>query len=180
MRCASSLRTQQILAFETGVTRTADPLGGAYYVEFLTDRIEESILAYMKRVEEQGGGLAAIESGWMRREIEEEAYRKQRGIEEGSHVVVGVNRFAEGGEARYDAMPSVTADTEGEQLARLAKIRSERDAARVTRALAEVKRAAVEGRNTVPSILEAVRAYASVGEITSELASVWGRHEQRV
>ncbi|MBK7949707.1 MAG: methylmalonyl-CoA mutase [Deltaproteobacteria bacterium] len=176
----TSLRTQQILAFETGVTRTADPLGGAFYVEYLTDRIEESILAYMKRVEEQGGGLAAIESGWVRREIEEEAYRKQRRIEEGQQAVVGVNRFAESGEARYAAMPAVGADTEAEQLERLARVRAERDAARVVGTLAEVRRAASEGRNTVPSILDAIRAYASVGEITNELASVWGRHQQRI
>ena len=176
----TSLRTQQILAFETGVTRTADPLGGAWYVEHLTDRIEESILAYMKRVEEQGGGLAAIESGWVRREIEEEAYRKQRRIEDGQQAVVGVNRFAESGEARYVAMPALDANTETEQRERLARVRAERDASRVARTLAEVRRAAVEGHNTVPPILDAIRAYASVGEITHELASIWGRHQQQL
>jgi len=175
-----SLRTQQILAFETGVTRTADPLGGSFYVEFLTDRIESAILDYMKRVEEQGGGLAAIESGWVRREIEEEAYRKQRRIEDGQQVVVGVNRFAEAGETKFAAMPTLGEDTEALQLERLVKVRAERDGARVARTLAAVRRAATEGSNTVAPILDAIRAHATVGEITGELAAVWGRHRERV
>lgn len=173
-----SLRTQQVLAHETGVTRTADPLGGSYYVESLTDQMERAILDYMERLEAEGGALAAIQSGWMRRELDEEAYRKQRRIEDGDHVVVGVNRFVEGGEAKFDSIPPVSSSDEADQLSRLAQVRAERDGAMVAKRLAAVRAAAVEGRNTVAPILDAIRCYSTVGEITSELAEVWGRQSQ--
>jgi methylmalonyl-CoA mutase N-terminal domain/subunit len=170
-----ALRTQQILAYETGVRRTADPLGGSYFVESLTDQIEGAILAYMERIQSEGGALAAIQSGWIRRELDEQAYRKQRRIDDGSHVVVVVNRFVEGGEAHFDTIPGVSEKDEQDQIDRLARVRAERDTAAVQQRLATVRAAAVEGRNTVPVIMDAIRAYATVGEITSELAEVWGR-----
>ena len=179
-----SLRTQQILAYETGVTRTADPLGGSYFVEALTDDIERAVWRYLEQVERQGGALAALESGWLHRQIEDEAYRCHRSVEEGKRVVVGVNRFEvadeESGPAamRSSARPA-RVDTERAQVERLAAVKAGRDPAAVAHALAGVRDAAVAGTNTVPALIEAVRTYATVGEICQELTTVWGRHDDR-
>jgi methylmalonyl-CoA mutase N-terminal domain/subunit len=172
------LRTQQILGLETGVARSADPLGGSYLVESLTDRLETEIRAYLTRIDEMGGAVAALESGFFASELEREAYEFHRGVEEGTRPVVGLNRFVGAG----GAQPSISAAghssldaVESEQVEKLAKVRASRNQGAVTEALSAVATAGREGRNTIPPILDAVRSYATIGEICSALASVWGR-----
>jgi methylmalonyl-CoA mutase N-terminal domain/subunit len=174
-----ALRTQQILAYESGAARTADPLGGSYFVESLTDRIEAAVHEYMARIEEQGGALAAIESGWIRAELDEAAYAHQCEIETGARAVVGVNRFAEDGRRQLAPVPAVPEEEETNQIERVRAVRQTRDSSRVDKALVELQRVAEAGENTVEAVLESVRAYATVGEICDVLAKVWGRHVQR-
>lgn len=170
-----ALRTQQILAHETGVTRTADPLGGSYAVEALTDELERAVTAELERIQEQGGALAALESGWLRAQLDSEAYRQQMDIENGDRTVVAVNRFASSDAAPFADAAAAPGDVEAEQRARLAQVRRDRDNAAVADALSDVTAAARAGTNTVPRILTAVRSYATVGEISDALAAVWGR-----
>jgi methylmalonyl-CoA mutase N-terminal domain/subunit len=172
-----ALRTQQILAYETGVTRAADPLGGSYLVESLTDQLVERVTGYLARIEEQGGALAALESGWIAGELEAEAYRQQLAIDSGERTVVGVNRFVDDG-PRRDVQPA-RADPalERAQVERVRRVRRERDGRRCLDALRSVEQSARKGVNTIPAVLAAVRAYATVGEICDALAEVWGRHE---
>jgi methylmalonyl-CoA mutase N-terminal domain/subunit len=171
-----SLRTQQILAYETGVARTADPLAGSYLVEDLTDRLEAAIKAELSRISELGGALAALNSGWIAAEIEEEAYRQQRAIEAGERVVVGVNRFQAEEQAELRHVHRTDPALEQEAVQRLADLRATRDGGAVEFALADLSQAAASDRNTVEPILQAVRAEATVGEICSALKSVWGSH----
>jgi methylmalonyl-CoA mutase N-terminal domain/subunit len=171
-----SLRTQQILAYETGVARTADPLAGSYLVEDLTDRLEAAIGAELSRISELGGALAALNSGWIAAQLEEEAYRQQRAIEAGERVVVGVNRFQAGEQAELRHVHRTDPALEHEAVQRLADLRATRDGGAVERALGDLRQAAANDRNTVEPILQAVRAEATVGEICSALKSVWGVH----
>lgn len=169
------LRTQQILAYETGICATSDPLGGSYAIERLTDDLEGATLAEMRRIDEQGGALAALESGWLRREINDFAYRTQVRVERGDLPVVGVNTFVQDGAADEFDDGAGDIDFEDEQLERLAAVKARRVASALTDALNDVTAAAANRRNTVPSIIAAVHAEATVGEICSALASVWGR-----
>jgi methylmalonyl-CoA mutase N-terminal domain/subunit len=169
------LRTQQILAHETGITGTADPLGGSYAVEYLTDEIEQRTLAEMQRITEHGGAIGALESGWLRAQIDEQAYQGQLRIERGEQTVVGVNKFADDQAADGLGFCEAGLDFEAEQRERLARLRAGRDAGRVTDCLDEVAAAARRAQNTVPAIIAAVHAEATVGEICSALAMVWGR-----
>jgi methylmalonyl-CoA mutase N-terminal domain/subunit len=169
-----SLCTQQILAYETGAARTIDPLGGSYFVEHLTDVLETKAWEYIKEIEAHGGALRALESGWLHGEIEEQAYAQQRRIEDGEQVVVGVNRFATEQGSRAVSVPTADQSAEQAQLMRLAEVKGSRDPSRVSAALAGVRDAAVNDRNTIPALIEAVRSYATIGEICAELAEVWG------
>jgi methylmalonyl-CoA mutase N-terminal domain/subunit len=171
-----SLRTQQILAYETGVARTADPLAGSYLVEDLTDRLEAAIGAELSRISELGGALAALNSGWIAAQLEDEAYRQQRAIEAGERVVVGVNRFQAEEQAELRHVQRTDPALEHEAVGRLADLRATRDGGGVERALDDLRQAAASDRNTVEPILRAVRAEATVGEICSALKSVWGVH----
>jgi methylmalonyl-CoA mutase N-terminal domain/subunit len=174
-----ALRTQQIVAHESGVADLVDPLGGAWVVEAWTDRIEAEAGAYIAKIEAMGGALAAIERGFQQREIHEAAYRTQKAIEKGDQVVVGVNRFLlehETAPPTFHVDPAV----EQEQKARLAAVRARRNAAAVTAALAALAAAARDGAALMPPILAAVEAYASVGEIAGALASVFGEHRDTV
>jgi methylmalonyl-CoA mutase N-terminal domain/subunit len=171
-----SLRTQQILAYETGVARTADPLGGSYLVESLTDRFEEATWAYLARIEAEGGALKALESGWLHAEVEAEAYRQQRSVDDGDRVVVGVNRFADAEAPKVVGGSTTDPAAEQEQLDRLAGVKRRRDGERVAATLARLRSAAAAGENTIPTLLDAVRAYATIGEICDVLTSVWGRY----
>ncbi len=171
-----SLRTQQILAYETGAARTADPLGGSYFVESMTERFEAETWDYLSRIEAQGGALQALESGWLHSELDEQAYRYQRSVEDGDRVVVGVNRFGVDAPSHIAAPATATNQTEREQIERLAKVRQDRDSDRVLLALEDLDKATNAGENTIPSLLEAVRAYATIGEICDVLAKTWGRY----
>jgi len=177
-----ALRTQQILAHETGVTRVADPLAGSYYVEWLTGELERRVLEELRHIESMGGAIAAVENGYYQKQIQEAAYRAQMQVETGEQVVVGVNRFqrtsvgglGEKGEELFQVDP---ARIRAEQQARLAKLRRERDSGRVASSLTVLRRAARDpGENLVPGILEAVRHYATLGEICDLLREEWGTY----
>jgi methylmalonyl-CoA mutase N-terminal domain/subunit len=173
-----ALRTQQIIAAESGVANTVDPVGGSYAIESMTSQIEREAQALLDRIETQGGTLAAIESGFIQREIQESAYKAQQAIDAGQSIVVGVNRFAESPPAvphLFQVDPAI----EGRQKARLAALRARRDAAAWERALAGVSRAAAEGSNLVPPIVAAVEAYATTGEIADALRRVFGEFQER-
>jgi methylmalonyl-CoA mutase N-terminal domain/subunit len=172
-----ALRTQQLVAYESGVTRTADPLGGSYYVEWLTDELERRIWDLLERIDRDGGVVRGVEDGTLEAAIAEAAYRQEREIESGERVVVGVNRFRDEqpGEQQVELL-SVPDDVRTRQLRNLADVRSSRDASAVESALQAVRSTAAGDENTMPAILGAVRAYATVGEISSALADVFGYH----
>jgi methylmalonyl-CoA mutase N-terminal domain/subunit len=171
-----SLRTQQVLAYETGITRTADPLGGSYFVEALTDELERAVLDYMQVIEDHGGPLAAIESGWLRSELDDAAYRLAWAVETGSRPQVGVNRFTTTDDAVAVRENRSTTATEADQIRRVQQLRTSRDSAGVERALARLRDDATAGVNTLPAVIDAIRGYATVGEVCGALADVWGRH----
>jgi methylmalonyl-CoA mutase N-terminal domain/subunit len=170
-----ALRTQQIIAHETGVTDTADPFGGSYYVERLTNEIEQKAQEYIDRVEDMGGAVAAIEGGYMQSEIQEAAVRQQQEIESGERVVVGVNKFRSGEEPEPTIFRVNTELARG-QIERLRRVRSERDSAKAAASLAHLREVARGDENLMPAILDAVRAYATLGEICGELRAVWGEY----
>ena len=171
-----SLRTQQILAYETGVARTTDPLAGAYFIESLTTELEDAIGAKLREVEEHDGAVGALASGWLAREIDEEAFRQHQEVESGDRPVVGLTHFTTDEVVEVGHRLSPAPGLEEDQCAKLAKLRAERHP-KVVETLAELRRAAAEGRNTVPFILTAVKEYASVGEIVATLKTVWGVHK---
>jgi len=168
-----ALRTQQVLAYETDVTATVDPLAGSYAVEAMTDALEEAARGLMDRVEELGGAVAAIEAGFQKREIEQAAYRIAQQIDSGERVVVGVNRFTVAEEEPYEPL-RVDPTIEAEQARRLARLRAERDGEEVRRCLAAVRAAAAGSDNVLPPMKAALRARATVGEVCNALRDVWG------
>ncbi|MCE5245506.1 MAG: methylmalonyl-CoA mutase family protein [Candidatus Polarisedimenticolia bacterium] len=170
-----ALRTQQLLAYETGVGDTVDPLAGSYYVEALTDEIEAAATALIKRIDEEGGAVAAIEKGFQQREIADAAYRYQKAVESGEQVVVGVNKFTEKETSKFPIM-KISEELRRKQCERTAKVRAERDQARWQKAMARVEACARGTENLMPAILEAVEAYATVGEIAGKMAEVFGRY----
>ncbi|MBI2724558.1 MAG: methylmalonyl-CoA mutase [Chloroflexi bacterium] len=170
-----ALRTQQIIAHETGVTDTVDPFGGSYYVESLTDEIERTAREYIDRVEDMGGAVAAIESGYMQSEIQEAAVQQQRDIESGARVVVGVNRFRSGEEPEPTIF-RVNTELARSQRERLTALRARRDTAWARATLDALGVAARGTENLMPAILDAVRAYATLGEICGELRGAWGEY----
>jgi methylmalonyl-CoA mutase, N-terminal domain len=171
-----ALRTQQILRYEAGGTDTADPFGGAYFVEALTDELEVRALELVDRVEELGGAVAAIEQGFVQREIEESAYRYSAEVESGKRIVVGVNRFEEGGSEQIE-LHRLDPEVERRQLARTERVRAERDAAAAEAALAEVRRVAGTSENLLPPMREALRVRCTVGEICDVLREEWGTYD---
>jgi methylmalonyl-CoA mutase N-terminal domain/subunit len=173
-----ALRTQQIVAYESGVADTIDPLAGSYFVEHLTGEIERQAQAYMEKIDQMGGALAAVENGYMQREIQESAYRYQKAVEEGKEVVVGVNRFAIE-EKHPPKLLRVDPVVGQQQAARLATLRARRDNARVRAALAELRAAAQGSENLLPSILAAVEVYATMGEICSVLREEFGEYQPK-
>jgi methylmalonyl-CoA mutase N-terminal domain/subunit len=170
-----ALRTQQIIAYESGVADTVDPLAGSYYVEKLTDEIEARSRDYLDRIDAMGGALAAIEAGYIQREIQESAYRYQKAVEAQAQIVVGVNRF-QAGEARKPRLMRVDESAWTAQVERLHRLRAERDDAAVKRALTALQEAAQAGANLMPPILNAVEAYATTGEICNILRRVFGEY----
>jgi methylmalonyl-CoA mutase N-terminal domain/subunit len=172
------LRTQQIIASETGVTNTIDPLGGAYFVESLTDRMEERAYEYFAKIDELGGMVEAVKTGFPQREIADAAYELQTEIDSGRRVVVGVNRYTEGDEATTDLL-RIDPALEREQIGRVQAIRADRDTTRVERVLSEIKQAGAGDRNVMPLLIEAARAHVSEGEIVEALQEVWGDYREQ-
>ncbi|MEB3765464.1 MAG: methylmalonyl-CoA mutase family protein [Desulfurococcales archaeon] len=172
-----ALRTQQIIAYETGVVDTIDPCGGSYFVEWLTDEIEERAWKYIDRIERMGGMLEAVKKGFPQREIAEASYRFQQEVDAGKRVIVGVNMFVEEEEEDIRKVPLLEfnqEEIEERQKQRVKRIRSERDKARWSTALSNLKRAASRGENIMPYVLEAVKAKATIGEIMGALKEVYG------
>jgi len=168
-----ALRTQQIVAYESGLADVIDPLGGSYYVEKLTDQIEEQAEEYLKRIEERGGMVAAIESGWVVREIGEEAFRFQREVEQGDRVVVGLNRFTTEESQPIELHrpdPTVASGVKAE----VDELRKQRDNKAFLRALDDLKAVASEGGNLMHPTLEAIRSLATVGEVSGALREIFG------
>ena len=174
-----ALRTQQIIAEESGVADTIDPVGGSYYVEWLTDRLEEEAQKYIQKIDELGGMRHAIELGFVQREIEQSAYRKQQEIEEKKRLVVGVNIFA-GDTPQQPRILKIAPEVIEKQLARLREVRRTRDAARVKEALEKLREVSHTDANLMPSILEAVKAYATVGEICDVFRAEFGEYKEPV
>ena len=170
-----ALRSQQIIAHETGVSELTDPLGGSYFLESLTAQLETEALAYFDAIDAMGGMVAAIERGYPQREIAESAYRAQQAIESKEQIIVGVNDFVESGE---DGIGTLYIDeTAGErQLARLEDLRARRNGAEVRRTLTALQDGASSGANTMPLLLDAARAYATIGEMCDSLREVWGEY----
>jgi methylmalonyl-CoA mutase N-terminal domain/subunit len=172
-----ALRTQQILAEESGIANTVDPLGGAYAVEALTDRMERDCLEYFRKIEEQGGVITGIRNGYFQHEIADAAYRYQQEIDGGVRGIVGVNKYAV--KAPLE-IPILQMDAEGEarHLQRLNHIRQTRDNAAVQWRLGALRDAALGNANLMPPILDCVRAYATVGEICDVLREVFGIYQE--
>ena len=173
----TALRTQQLLAYESGVADCIDPLGGSYYVEYLTDTLEAEAKKYIEKIDDLGGALAAIEHGFQQREIQESSYRTQKDTENGKKVVVGVNKFV-------SPYPEITGllridPVEAEkQKKRLASLRAKRDSEKVAQALNRLKEVASSKENTVPAFIDCVEAYATLGEICDVLRGVFGEQEE--
>jgi len=172
-----ALRTQQILAHETGVTNTADPVGGSDAIEALTDSLEREVGEYIARIDGMGGTLRAIESGYIQNEIQNAAYEDQRAVESGERIVVGMNRFQLQSE---QTVPTFRIDPalERAQVEKLRQVRASRSAAEVAAKLAVLEQAARDGSNLMPSIVEAADAYATVGEISDRLRGVFGEYRE--
>ncbi len=173
-----ALRTQQIIAEETGVTNTIDPLGGSYFVESLTDRMEELCYEYFHKIDELGGMVEAVKRGYPQREIADAAFALQQEIDSGRRVVVGVNRFTEGDEQETQLL-RIDPALEQKQIDRVRAVRSDRDAPAVEAALAAIKDAATGQRNLMPLLIDAARLHVSEGEIVQELQTVWGDYREQ-
>ncbi|MEM3568238.1 MAG: methylmalonyl-CoA mutase family protein [Candidatus Jordarchaeales archaeon] len=174
-----ALRTQQIIAYETGVADTIDPLGGSYYVEALTDTIEEKAERYIEEIEGMGGMVSAIEKGYVQREISSKAYSFQKAVERGEAIIVGINMFREEDKVRVP-VHRVDPTVEEKAVKNLEKLRRERDNEKVKDALEELRVKAEEGReNLMPVIIKAVKAYATIGELCGVLREVYGEYAHR-
>jgi methylmalonyl-CoA mutase N-terminal domain/subunit len=173
-----ALRTQQILMHEAGTTSTADPLGGAWYVEALTDELEATATELIARIDELGGAVAAIEAGWVQQQIEESAFRWQREVETGERVIVGVNRYTVAEPERIE-LHHLDPAIERAQRDRTAALRSSRDAVRVEATVAEVRRVAESSANLLPALRDALAVRATVGELCGALREVWGTYDAR-
>ncbi len=171
-----ALRTQQIIAYESGVVDTVDPLGGAYYIEWLTDHIYEEALKYIEKIQKMGGMMRAIERGYIQKEIAESAYKYQKEIEEGKRIIVGVNKFQTDEPIEVEIL-KVDPSIREKQIERLKKLRSERDNKKVEEVLDKLRNAAEnEDENLMPYIIEAHRHLATLGEVTDVLREVWGEY----
>ena len=173
-----ALRTQQIIAEETGVVNTVDPLGGSYYLEALTEKMEQEALEYFRKIDAMGGMVSAIEKGFPQREIQDSAYHYQKAVERGEQIIVGVNKYAMTGEVSEVPILVIDESVRDHQLGRLENTRTSRDAGAVAIALDKLKLAAQRNENTMPATIDAVRAYATLGEICSALRDVYGIYEE--
>ncbi|HXI26145.1 MAG TPA: methylmalonyl-CoA mutase family protein [Pyrinomonadaceae bacterium] len=173
-----ALRTQQIIAEETGVANTADPLGGSYFVEALTTEMEQGALDYFDRIDAMGGMVEAVEKGFPQREIQESAYQYQKALERGEQTIVGVNKYAMSDGQQEVPILVIDENVRNHQVERLERTRTQRDDSAVERTLDAVRKAAQRGDNTMPATIDAVREYATLGEICSALRDVYGIYEE--
>ncbi|HEY53425.1 MAG TPA: methylmalonyl-CoA mutase, partial [Caldilineae bacterium] len=172
-----ALRTQQVLAYESGVADTVDPLAGSYFLEYLTAEIEQRAEAYIDRIEAMGGAVKAVEEGYIQREIQNAAYRTQQAIEAGDEIVVGVNRFQVEEEPLADLL-RIDAAAQEAQVARVRALRTRRDNRRVAELLSQIELAARDPKAPLmPLFVEAVQAYATLGEISGVLRQVFGEYQ---
>ena len=174
-----ALRTQQLIGYETGVAETVDPLAGSYYIEELTTRIEDQAKDYIRRIDEMGGAVAAVEKGFIQKEILDSAYRYQKAVEAGERVVVGINKF-QTVEEKPKNLLRVDPIVREKQVEKLARLRAGRDQAAVDKSLGVLTEAAKTDQNVMPPIIEAVKAYATLGEICDALREVFGEYEATV
>ncbi|OQX58728.1 MAG: methylmalonyl-CoA mutase [Thermotoga sp. 4484_232] len=174
-----ALRIQQIIAYESGVTDTVDPLAGSYVIESLTNEIEKRAMEYIKKIDEMGGMVKAIESGYVQREIHESSYRYQQSIESKETIIVGVNEFVDE-ELKMENILKVDPEVEEKQKARLKKLKERRDNGKVKKALQNIKKAATSDENLMPYFIEAVKVYATVGEISDALREVFGEYTESI
>jgi methylmalonyl-CoA mutase, N-terminal domain len=172
-----ALRTQQIIAHETGVANTIDPLGGSYFVEALTDKMEQAAHAYFDRIDALGGMVEAIKQNFPQREIADAAFRLQEEIEQGQRIVVGVNRYQQADERQLEIL-RIPAELERKQIGRVQAVRARRDAGAAERALAELREAAASERNLMEPLLDAARAHCTEGEIVEALQTVFGTYTE--
>ncbi len=173
-----ALRTQQIIAYETGVTNTIDPLGGSYFVEALTDKMEKEAEAYFEKIEALGGVIPAIEAGFFQREIAEAAYRYQLELDAKTKIIVGVNDFSEEDSEPDIPILVISPEVEIKQRKRLGELRQSRNNGEVEKTLAALNRAAADGTNLMPKLIDCTRAYVTLGEMCSSLTEVFGVHEE--
>jgi methylmalonyl-CoA mutase, N-terminal domain len=171
-----ALRTQQIIAYETGVADTVDPLAGSYALEQLTDALEEQAEAYLAAIDDMGGMPAAIEGGYVQREIQESAYRAQLALEAGEAITVGVNAFAEGADELAIELQRIDPALETSRRERLAELRATRDSTRVALQRERLAAAAQGDRNLIPLLVECVESEVTLGEICATLREVWGEY----
>ena len=172
-----ALRTQQIIAAESGATDTVDPLGGSYYLEWLTNQIETRAMQYINEIDKMGGALKAIEKGYMQREIANSSYKYQQAVDAGEQVIVGVNKFTAQNERRTDVL-EIGADIENKQVERLKNLKKTRDNGAVLKVLDKVRGVAAGSANIMPVLIEAVQAYSTVGEISNALRDVFGEFRE--
>ena len=175
-----ALRTQQVLAYETGVPNVVDPLGGSYYVEALTDQLEAEAEALFEQIHEVGGVVQGLEHGWFQRKINESAARQQWEIEQHRRVIVGVNEFVTDEPELTIPVLRVGADAEREQRERLARLRAQRDGRLCVERLQALREAAASDRNVVPHILDCARAYCTLYEIRAAMEDVFGAYREPV
>ncbi|MFN3385785.1 MAG: methylmalonyl-CoA mutase [Candidatus Thermochlorobacter sp.] len=173
-----ALRTQQIIAYETGVTNTVDPLGGSYYLEALTLKMEQEVEKYFERIDQLGGVIEAIEQGFMQKEIADAAYRYQQEIDRKERIIVGVNAFQEPDEQIEIPILTITPEVEAKQIARLREVKASRNQDAVNQSLAHIRQAAQDGSNLMPHLVEAMHRYVTLGEICDVLREVFGVYEE--
>ncbi|OLD24393.1 MAG: methylmalonyl-CoA mutase [Acidobacteria bacterium 13_1_40CM_3_55_6] len=173
-----ALRTQQIIAEETGVANAVDPLGGSYFIEALTQKMEDGARAYFDRIDAMGGMVEAVEKGFPQREIQESAYQYQKALERGDQTIVGVNKYAMQDEPQEVPTLVIDESVRSHQIERLEQTKARRDNGSVVKALDNLRKAAERAENTMPATIEAVRAYATLGEICSALRDVYGVYEE--
>ena len=172
-----ALRTQQIIAYESGVTHTVDPLGGSYVLEALTNRVEAEAEAYIRKIDDLGGMVRAVELGYPQREIAEASYRYQQQLERKEKIIVGINEFA-APDVQPIAVLRIDPEVERRQIDRLRRVRAARDARQVQRALDTLRRAGERADNTMDRVVDCVRASATVGEICDVFRSVYGEYKE--
>ena len=171
-----ALRTQQLIAYESGVADTIDPLGGSYLLESVTQQLEQKASEYLSKIDDLGGAVAAIERGYLQREIQNAAYLYQREIETKERIIVGVNQFTSGHEPPTDIL-KVNPELEEKQKRSLARVRAERDSAKAAQALKQVEIAARDESNVMPTIVDAVRSWCTLGEIADAMRRVFGDYQ---